>query len=143
VETDILKAIQSSGFADRKLIGWVSPDPSNLDHLKKAIFYFKSLYTGVELPLSAQNSGLWDVVPGDQGVAGSWGGHCMALPYYDPSIIKFVTWGALQETTYNWLSTYMDEAHVLLWDDMLGDFPQKTQDDILSILNTLNDVSSK
>lgn len=138
VETDILTAISTSGFADRKLLGWVSPDPSNIDHIKKAIFYFKSLYTGVELPLSAQNAGLWDVVDGPNGIAGGWGGHCMCLPKYDKNF-TFITWGALQEVTPAWLAAYLDEAHVLLWDDMLTLFPQDTQDQILTLLNTLND----
>ena len=137
VETDILSSIQTSGFSDRKLLGWVSPDPSNIDHLKKAIFYFKSLYTGVELPLSAQNAGLWDVVDGPNGVAGGWGGHCMVLPKYDENF-TFITWGALQEVTPAWLAAYLDEAHVLLWDDMISLFPQDTQDQIMQMLGELN-----
>jgi hypothetical protein len=138
VETDILSSIQKNGFSDRKLLGWVSPDPSNTDHLKKAIYYFKSLYIGAELPLSAQNAGVWDVLAGPNGVAGSWGGHCMVIPAYTPDQFSLITWGGIQVATNAWLSAYMDEAHALLWDDMITLFPQDTQDQILSLLKDVD-----
>ena len=45
---------------------------------------------------------------------GSWGGHCVPLSGYDANKIWCVTWGALQPMTWQFLSTYCDEAYVLL-----------------------------
>jgi hypothetical protein len=135
VELDILSGIKRDGFAGDELLGFVSPDPQNLDHIKKSICYFRSVYIGAELPLSAKQSGLWDVVAGANGVAGAWGGHCMVAPRYTADgKIGFVTWGENQLATLGWWQKYVDECHVLLWKSMLALWPASTQQSVLSIL---------
>jgi hypothetical protein len=138
VEMDILSTVSTTGFAGMKLLGFVSPDPQNIDHVKKAIALFRSVYVGASMPLSAQNSGVWDVVSGDEGVPGGWGGHCMVGPKYDPSQVNFITWGANQAATWAWWQKYVDEFHVLVWDKVLNLFPEETQQDIIDMLQTLN-----
>lgn len=138
VELDILAGIKRDGFAGMKLLGFVSPDPTNINHVKKAIAYFGSVYVGAELPLSAQNSGVWDVVSGTNGVAGGWGGHCMVSPKYDATLAPFITWGTNQPATWAWWQKYVDECHVLLWDCWLKKFPASTQDKVLALLEDVD-----
>lgn len=137
-ELDILARIQQDGFGGMKLLGYVSPDPANLDHVRKAISYFGSVYMGAEMPLSAQQAGTWDVGSGSSAVAGSWGGHCMVTAKYDPSTFDFITWGENQAATVNWWLKYPDECHVLVWDCWVKKFPAATQQMILSMLGELD-----
>jgi hypothetical protein len=93
---------------------------------------------GAELPLSAQSSGLWDVVSGQQGTPGGWGGHCMVAPKYTADgKIQFVTWGENQPATLAWWQKYVDECHVLLWASMLKLWPAAKQEAVLSILQEI------
>lgn len=137
-ELDILSRIQTDGFGGMKLLGYVSPDPANLDHVKKAIAYFGSVYMGAELPLAAKSNDTWDVASGAIGVPGSWGGHCMVSGKYDPATFGFISWGANQPATEAWWLKYVDECHVLLWDVWMERFPAATQQMILSMLQDLD-----
>jgi hypothetical protein len=137
IEMDVLDGIKRDGFAGMKLLGYVSPDPKNIDHVKKAIAYFGAVYVGAELPLAAQNQGVWDVADGKSGQPGGWGGHCMVSPKYDAKLAPFITWGVNQAATWAWWLKYVDECHVLLWDGWLKRFPASTQDTVLSMLQVL------
>jgi hypothetical protein len=53
-------------------------------------------------------------------VAGSWGGHCIPLWGYDSNQLWCVTWGALQSITWQFFTTYCDEAFVLLATDWIA-----------------------
>lgn len=137
IEDDVLSGVQRDGFAGHKLLGRVSLDARNIEHVKRAIAYFGSIYIGAELPTSSQRSGVWDVVSGPEGVAGSWGGHCMVGPKYDRFLVDWITWGMLQSSTWAWTQAYMDECHVLLWDCWMKKFPLATQQSVMQLLNSL------
>ncbi|MGA8727374.1 MAG: hypothetical protein WB608_01380 [Terracidiphilus sp.] len=138
VELDILAGITRDGFNGLKLLGYVSPDPQNIDHVKKAIAYFGSVYIGAELPLSSKNQTIWDAVDGASGAPGTWGGHCMVAPRYDIDECPFITWGENQPATWRWWTKYVDECHVLLWDAWLKKFPTATQTMILGMLQGIS-----
>lgn len=139
-ESDVLSDVQRMTFAGHKLLGWASPDPRNLDQVRKAVAYFNSVYIGAAMPLSAQVNGpahVWKVVDGKDGIAGGWGGHCMVAGHYSPLGMEFITWGTNQPATWEWYLAYVDEVHVLLWDCQLKMFPAAQQGTILKMLQSL------
>ncbi len=135
-ESNVLLKVSScpTGFCGQKLLGYVSPDPKNLDHVRKAIAFFGSVYVGVELPNSVQTQKIWTPVSSDGGPAG---GHCMISGKYDSTQISFITWGENQLATWDWWLKYVDECHILLWDVWLKKFPLASQQNILDILHQL------
>ena len=139
IEDDVLLGIQQHGFMGAKLLGWVSINPLNTEHVRQAIAYFGSVYFGAEMPLSAQNQAVWDVVAGQQGVPGGWGGHAMVSAKYDAGGMEFITWGENQPASWQFWLFYADECHALLWDVWLKRFPLASQK---TILNMLQGVSS-
>jgi len=126
VEVDVLTYWLKHDFCKRKIVGFSAINPSRTDAVKHGIHLFGGLYTGVQLPLSAQDQDVWDVPPrgafGD-GKPGSWGGHAIYCVAYDKDGVTCVTWGALKRMTWRFWQTYMDEAYAVLtgaWIDNKG-----------------------
>lgn len=90
-------------------------DPSKQLTLKQAVFYLTGMQAGVSLPLSAQDQfdlgQPWDVVDGEQGTPGSWGGHAIFISGYTPVGPVCVTWGRKQQLTWAFWYKYADEAY--------------------------------
>lgn len=125
IEIDVLRNWQKSGFDQHKLLAFADPVYSNLDEIRQAINLFGGVYIGLNLPNTAQTQEVWDVVPGGgpNAAAGSWGGHCVFVPAYDPSGFTCITWGAPKIMTNAFWQAYVDEAHALLsqdWIDQQG-----------------------
>jgi len=101
---------QSVGIAGNKIGAYVSVDPTNDALVRAALYLFCGLFTGLNLPLSAQNQPVWDVVgDGRSGNAapGSWGGHMVytgAMAKSAPHTV--ITWGAKQPMSPRFLATY-------------------------------------
>ena len=119
---DVLKAWKAQGFAGHSITAFASVLPANQAHVKQAINLFGGLYTGVSLPITAQGQDVWDVVPnsGSDGVAGSWGGHCVYMVAYHPNGPTCITWGGLQRMTWAFWSTYFDEAYAIISPDFIN-----------------------
>jgi hypothetical protein len=114
IELDVLKDWKQDTFDGHVLMAFASVNPSNLEEVRQAINLFGGLYIGVELPLSAQNQTVWDAATGEAGLAGSWGGHCIFVPKYTPTTLTCITWGALQDMTNAFWTTYVSEAYALI-----------------------------
>ncbi|HXP20362.1 MAG TPA: hypothetical protein VN840_12025 [Streptosporangiaceae bacterium] len=117
--TDILTAVgywKSTGLGGQKITAYASVNPLDQAQVSEAIAWYGGLYIGLQLPTSAQSQvgTEWTVTTGPTAAAGSWGGHCVPLCGYDQNVLWCVTWGALQPMTWEFLSTYCDEAFVLL-----------------------------
>jgi hypothetical protein len=105
------------------IAGTVSVNPANLSECRIAIDEFDDLQLGAALPLSAQGQSEWTVVGDPQSdpnsKPGSWGGHGIPAREYDPETFAVVSWGAeLLETTAFQLA-YVQEAHVVVTQEML------------------------
>lgn len=119
-ELTVLNYVRQNGFGGRKtLAAYVDPEPGNIDHIKQAIYLFGGVYIGVQLPITAQTQvgSLWQAEIGTNGRAGSWGGHAVWCVAYTPSTLTCVTWGSLQQMSWEFWSAYTDEAHALLSTD--------------------------
>ena len=126
IELDVLNYVRKNGFAGDQLLAYADPDPGDIRHVKQAISLFGGVYIGLQLPLSAQGQDEWDVIgdpsknAGSQ--AGSWGGHAVWVPAYNPVGPVCVTWGALKQMTWKFWETYCDESHALLFLNWLLEF---------------------
>jgi hypothetical protein len=118
VELDVLNGFVKQGAAGHKIDGYVALEPHNHDHVRASIDLFGGIYTGVALPLSAQDQKVWSVVRhAPNATPGSWGGHAIAIVDYDKSGLACVTWGALKRMTWQWFDMYCDEAYAILSQD--------------------------
>jgi len=123
--TDMLTACNfwvSAGMSGHKVNAFLAVTPAAQADVQDSIAYYGGLYIGMQLPVSAQNQvgTCWSVVTGPDSQAGSWGGHCVPVVGYTQSSLWVVTWGTLQELTWEFLMTYTDEAYVFLDSDYLN-----------------------
>lgn len=121
VELDVLNDWQKSDFAGHKLIAFADANSANVTEIRQSIALFGGVYIGLDLPLTAQRQEVWDVVPGGgvNAQKGSWGGHCVFVPKYDPNGFTCITWGQLKTMTRAFWDQYCDEAYTLFGQDWL------------------------
>lgn len=115
VETEVLAAWQRGikGFA--RIDAWIPVNLMNLDHVRKAIWKFGGVYTGIGLPLCFQDEPVWypDLSERARAEAGSWGGHAFGLhAYFADMTFDGITWGRRQKITQDGVLTYCDEGYV-------------------------------
>jgi len=112
VESTFLQTAQKSPILGAQVDVFAPVDHTNLAEVKSTIYVFGSLFLGVALPQSAENQfpGNWTVVPGSPIV----GGHCVLAIGQDLTGIYLVTWGRVIKATWEWFSTYVDEAYAVL-----------------------------
>lgn len=107
-----------------QIAGTVSVDPSDLTECRIAIDEFVDLQIGIALPVTAQGQSEWEVVgdpnndPNSQ--PGSWGGHGIPFREYDAETFKCVTWAAELLLTVPFHQAYVEEAHVVVTNEMLS-----------------------
>lgn len=119
VELRVLNYWRQTGIGGHKILAYVSIPPRNTALLRQAIYLFGSVYAGVNLPISAQNQGIWrptGVGEGDS-APGSWGGHAVPLVGYDTASFACVTWGDVKWLTEPWWNLYGDEAYAVISED--------------------------
>jgi hypothetical protein len=119
--TDVLAYWQNTGLAGHKIDGWVSINPTNLNHRNLATYLFGGCSVGVQLPAAAQtqfsNGQEWFPVAGDQ----IEGGHCIMESGYGSAGRNFETWGkGDQKATNAWDQLYVDEVYCVLSKDWIN-----------------------
>jgi hypothetical protein len=114
---DVLKRARQEGLGGDKILGFVAVPIARHDLVKVGAYLFGGLDTGVALPLSAQAQtplGTWDVVPGPDAQAGSWGGHSVSLHGYATDGVVVCSWGELVHVTWAFWDAYFTEAYAIL-----------------------------
>lgn len=123
VELNVLNAWRKTGFGGDRISAYVSIKPERVDLVKAAIYLFGGVYTGVALPVTAQQQPtLWDVVgDGKTGAsqAWSWGGHAVPYVGYDAKGVRLVTWGRVIGATWGFHTAYTEEVYAILSPDWL------------------------
>ena len=120
---DVAKYHQKTGLQDEegsyhKVAAYLAITPGNFEELKQAIYLFGAASIGWELPESAQEQFQqqpWSVVPGSP----IEGGHDTLAVGYDSVYLYVVTWGAVQQVEWEFVSKYMDEGIVKFSQEML------------------------
>jgi hypothetical protein len=122
---DVLNDWRQQKLINHSLLGYSALTPTNQESVCKAVELFGVVDVGLQLPLSAQaqTGGVWDVASGPNGEAGSWGGHNVTMGAYNETGPIFITWGALQQATWAFLSSYSDELYALLIGEWMGGGP--------------------
>jgi len=100
-------------------------DPTNLPLLKRVLNTFGTVYCAFDIPESAQQQfadhKVWSVIDGSPIV----GGHCIPMQYSalgapnDNRAETFITWGAEQAATAEWVTKYITQAVVLVGNDWI------------------------
>jgi hypothetical protein len=119
-ELDVLNYWRHHGVGRHKIAAYAAVDPANVAMVKAAIYLFGGVYTGIQLPLTAQNQPEWDVV-GD-GATGysapdSWGGHAVPYLAYDQSTFTAITWGEPMKLTTAFHTAYTNEVYAIISPD--------------------------
>jgi hypothetical protein len=121
IELDVLTKWRKNGLSGHTLNAFAAANVKNIMEIQQAIYLFGGVYIGLALPLSARNQTVWDVVKGNNAVAGSWGGHCVFVPKYDAQGFTCITWGARITMTTAFWKKYCDESYALFGNDWLKD----------------------
>lgn len=101
-----------------KIHSFVEVQPQ--DHLlvQEAMMVGTGLQFGIRLPVSAADQlnahQVWDLVAGDRGRAGSWGGHMVTGCEYDEEGVTVKTWGKDQKMTWRFVDSYCDECYMAI-----------------------------
>lgn len=124
-ELSVLRHWKTNGIAGHKIGAFAAVEPANLNHIKLGTWLFSGLYVGAQMPKSVLNQKIWHVPFGathtKNGKPGSWGGHAMVLADYNHIGPVFVTWGKLQQASWEWLKVYVDESWAVISEDFLRD----------------------
>ncbi len=124
VEQDVVNYWKKTGIGSYDKIGaFATIEPGNILHIKQGMQIFNGLLVGFDLPETCQKQSIWHVPFGGtrgDGRPGSWGGHAVCLVDYNGVGPVCVTWGGLQQMTWGFMQTYMDEAYALLSQDFMS-----------------------
>jgi hypothetical protein len=122
---DVLNDWRAQKLINHRLLAYAALTPTDQVSVSKAVELFGVVDVGLQLPISAQEQvgGVWDVASGANGQPGSWGGHDVTMGAYNAIGPIFITWGALQQATWAFLSAYSDELYALLIGMWMGGGP--------------------
>jgi hypothetical protein len=125
---------RNPGIGGYKVDAFAQIDSTNLNLVRNCINIFGCVYSGLNLPSSAQtqfgNGQEWTVVR-----SGIDGGHCVPLMAFDAASFTAVTWGAAQQLTVAFYQRYFDETWVpisLSWLEATGMSPGGLDTDALN-----------
>jgi hypothetical protein len=114
-----LKRWRTSGWVaegqNYKIKAFAQVTPKDHEAVKQAIYLDLGVNVGLRLPLSASDqidkNQVWDVVKGARGVAGSWGGHCVADVKFTKDGPVCLTWMRWQPMTWRFWDAYCCECY--------------------------------
>lgn len=120
--TTVLNGFRNTGLEDaasvfHKIGAFLEMERQNHDHVKASILLYGATSIAVDLPVSAQNQGVWTVaLGGDQGdpTAGSWGGHDVCIVAYNATGPICITWGTFKQMTWDWFDAYCSQAFAMI-----------------------------
>jgi len=125
----VLEYLRATGLTDttgktHKAAGYAAfGNPADEVLLAQVLDVFGSVYTGVNLPVSAEQEFAagqpWDWQPSSP-IAG---GHCITLQKRSvggTGVLGYVTWGRVQHVTRGFQRHYADEAYAVITSDWIG-----------------------
>lgn len=118
VETDVLKAwSRKGGLFGQQLVAFAPVAVKHTVTVRQTVDLCGAAYTGVRIPAPAQQQfadGLpWALThtSADHDIEG---GHAVPIVGYNPTGPVVVTWGALQQATWEWWLTYGEECYAVI-----------------------------
>lgn len=112
---DGLKHWRKTGIAGHKINAFVQLKQGSMKDIQTAVWLFGGVALGINMPLTALDQidagGVWWVSSAKgRGEAGTWGGHAVPVVCYTQTRVWCVTWGQLQQMTWEFVRAYADEA---------------------------------
>ncbi len=123
VESTVLKVWQTEGLFGRKLAAYAPVAPRHTVTVRQTVELFGLAYTGVLIPSAAEeqfNSKQPWVLTGTPADHDILGGHAVPIVGYDAFGPVFVTWGQLQQASWEWWATYAEECWALIGHEMVA-----------------------
>lgn len=117
VEANVLAKWKSQGLFGNKIWGFAPVAPKHTNSVKSVVENYGVAYTGITMPAIAQeqfaNGQPWTLTntAADYDIVG---GHAVPIVGYNPQGPIIVTWGKLQQLTWQWWLTYAEECWVIL-----------------------------
>lgn len=102
----------SVGGQGEQILGYVSVDITNREHVKQAIALFGGLYIGFQVQNGAEQA--FDARAWWEPDALTQDGHAVYVVAYDDVSVTCLTWGDLQTGTWSWWDACVDEAYAIL-----------------------------
>ena len=111
-ELDVLNYWRKHQVSGDKILGFVSIDPKNHDHIKQAIHIFGGVYLGFQCQQNcdAEFAAKQPWKPGKL----TNDGHAVYAVGYDKNELNVLTWGSTQRGTWAWWNECVDEAYAIL-----------------------------
>jgi hypothetical protein len=143
VEAAILKFWQTTGLFGNKLHSFAPTDFADQDELRSVIASYGLAYIGVKLPTVAlqqfADNQPWDLThtPADNNIDG---GHCVILVGYNKDYAQCITWGKVQQVSWAWLTSYMEESWALITTEIVekGEYGNMRLADLTADLEKLS-----
>lgn len=137
---DVLTYVRANGIGPQrhgKGLAFVKLNHDDSSEVRSAGQMFGGLYTGADMPISAESQvgEEWILVPaGPDAESGGWGGHCMALPTANTSGVSYLTWGKRQVANWDWVAAYADEMYAIVAPEWVsGEKPAPSGFDIVKL----------
>ena len=142
VEADLLNYWNTNELFGNKLAAYAPTDHADFDELKSVIASYGLAYIGVQLPVTFQQqfeSGQpWSLTgtPADNQIEG---GHCIILVGYNQDYAQCITWGKVQEISWEWLRSYLEESWAIVTHEIeeKGQYGNMRMADLMSDLEKL------
>ena len=119
---NVLSDWRNGKWSASSIYAYCQVDMTNDAEVQLALYLFRGLYIGIELPLTAQNQpDVWDVVPDlpDRNQPGSWGGHAVNVVAMDADgALEPITWARRIKMTKAFRLAYNDEGYAVITHDL-------------------------
>jgi hypothetical protein len=143
VEATLLKYWQTNGLFGKKLEAFAPTDHADQDELRSVIASYGLAYIGVQMPSIAQQQFMenkpWELThtPADSQIEG---GHCVILVGYNKEYAQCITWGKVQQVSWEWLTSYMQESWALITPEIVekGEYGKMRLADLKTDLEKLS-----
>jgi len=126
---DVLNYWRKTGIGADRIYAYAQLEPRNATQVQDSVYLFGDCYIGLELPNFAVAPGTdflkipWSVPPSGatgQAAPNPSNGHCVPAVAYDSRNLYVVTWGAIKPMTWQFYTTYADEAFAVLSQDWIN-----------------------
>jgi len=99
----------------KEIVAFGRVDVDSPEVLRAATYVGLAIVTGEDLRVAQQSQTTWDYVKGSP----DWGGHCTCTVGYVPDQQTGVSWGQIQPMTDRFVAEQVDEAWMIITQDML------------------------
>jgi len=131
---DALKYWRNTGISigghNHQIVAFAEVNLAEADEVKAALWLFGGLFSGFQLPLTAEHAHSWSMPAcglHGKGKPGTWGGHCAPLAAENSSGgFQVISWGGLVPADNGFVAGYCDEAYAVLsasWIEQNGQAP--------------------